>query len=278
MLRVDFRRMFTMPLLYIMAGVCLAIPILILVMTTVMDGSVTVDPNTGVETTIEAFDSTWQIIGSASGESGAMDMSLTGMCSINLLYFLVAVLVCVFVSEDFRSGYVKNLFAVRAQKSDYVLAKTLAGFTGGVCMLFVGAMLGGAISGLPFDTGAAGAGGVVMCLLSKMLLVGVFVPVYLLLSVAAKQKLWLPLRGYAVFHHDTHAYAPGRGNSPCSPVPGRRSPVQRWPGSLQQSNSEPHQPGISASGPGTPGGAMEQANRKFTFLKQIRSILPTILR
>ena len=37
MLSVDFRRMFTTPLFYIMVGVCLAIPILILVMTTMLN-------------------------------------------------------------------------------------------------------------------------------------------------------------------------------------------------------------------------------------------------
>ena len=196
MFTVDFRRMFTMPLLYIMVGVCFVIPILILVMTTMMDGAVTVDPNTGVETTIEAFDNTWQAIGSVRGEGAAMDMSLTGMCNINLVYFLAAVLVCIFVSEDFRSGYAKNLFTVRAKKDDYIISKTVLGFVGSVLMLlafFVGAVLGGAISGLPFDTGAAGAGGIVMCLLSKMLLMAVFVPIYVLMSVVGKQKLWLSL-------------------------------------------------------------------------------------
>lgn len=198
MLSVDFRRMFTMPLLYIMAGVCFVIPILILVMTTMMDGTVSVDPNTGAETTIEAFDSTWQAIGSISSENAGMDMSLTGMCNINMLYFLMAVLVCIFVADDFRSGYAKNLFAVRAGKTDYVISKTMVGFVGSICMLlafFAGTMLGGAISGLPFDVGTAGAGGVVMCLLSKLLLAAVFVPIYLLISVAAKQKLWLSLVG-----------------------------------------------------------------------------------
>ena len=53
MLKVDFRRMFTMPLLYIMVGICLIIPILILVMTTMMDGSVSVNPQTGEETVME---------------------------------------------------------------------------------------------------------------------------------------------------------------------------------------------------------------------------------
>ena len=198
MLAVDFRRMFTMPFLYILVGVCLVLPILILVMTTMMDGSVTVDPQTGVETVIEGFDNTWQAIGAVSTESTGMSMDLTGMCNINLLYFFTAVLVCVFAADDFRSGYAKNLFTVRAKKSDYVIAKTLVCFVGGVLMIlafFVGTMLGGAIAGLPFDTGAAGTGGVVMCLLSKMLLIGVFVPLYLLWSAVGRQKLWLSLVG-----------------------------------------------------------------------------------
>lgn len=196
MLTVDFRRMFTMPLFYIMAGICFVIPILILVMTTMMDGTVNVDPNTGVETTIEAFTSVWQVIGSASGDSSAMDMSMTGICNINFVYFLTAVFVCIFVADDFRSGYAKNLFTVRSKKSDYVISKTLIGFVGGAIMLiafFAGAMVGGAISGLPFDTGTAGAGGVIMCMISKIFLAAVFVSIYVLMSVVGKQKLWLSM-------------------------------------------------------------------------------------
>lgn len=127
MLKVDFRRMFTMPLVYIMTGVCLVMPILILVMTTMMSGT-TVDPTTGTETTIEAFTNVWQSIGSMSGS--AMSMDLTSMCNINLLYFLTAVFVCIFVADDFRSGYAKNLFTVRAKKVDYVVSKTLVAFVG----------------------------------------------------------------------------------------------------------------------------------------------------
>lgn len=198
MLAVDFRRMFTMPLLYIVVGACLVMPILILVMTTMMDGAVSVDPTTGVETVIEGFDNTWQIIGSVSGAGSAISMDMTSMCNINMLYFFIAVLVCVFVAEDFRSGYAKNLFTVRAKKGDYVLSKTLVCFVGGVLMLlafFVGAMLGGAISGLSFELDLAGVKGLVMCMLAKCLLAAVFVPIYLLWSVAAKQKLWLSLVG-----------------------------------------------------------------------------------
>ena len=198
MLIVDFRRMFTMPLFYIMAGVCLAIPILILVMTTMMDGTVSVNPQTGAETVIEGFDTVWQIIGSASSEAAVMDMSLTGMCNINMLYFFVGVFVCIYVSEDFRSGYVKNLFTVRAKKTDYVISKSLVGFVGSVCMLlafFVGAMLGGAIVGLPFNTGAAGKSGVIACMLSKIFLVAIFVALDIMIAVIAKQRAWLSIVG-----------------------------------------------------------------------------------
>lgn len=196
MLAVDFRRMFTMRLLYIMVGVCLVMPILILVMTTMMDGSVTVDPQTGVETVIEGFDNTWQAIGSYSDADAAMGMSLTSMCNINMLYFFVAVLVCIFVADDFRSGYAKNLFTVRAKKGDYVISKTLVCFLGGALMLlafFLGTMLGGAIAGLPFDLREAGVGGLAMCMLAKVMLAAVFVPIFLVWSVIARQKLWLSL-------------------------------------------------------------------------------------
>ena len=204
MLRVDFRRMFKMPLLYIIVAVCLVMPILILVMTTMMDGTVSVDPQTGAETVIEGFDNVWQIIGSVSSDTGASSdaaamgagMSLTSMCNVNMLYFAIAVLVCVFVAKDFRSGYAKNLFTVRAKKSDYVLSKTLVCSAGAALMIlafFVGSLLGGAIAGLPFDMVGFGIVELVMCVLSKMFLVTVFVPIYLIMSVAAKQRLWLSL-------------------------------------------------------------------------------------
>ena len=198
MLAVDFRRMFKSPTFYIMVGVAFVIPVLVLVMTTMMAGTVSVDPTTGAETVMEAFDNVWQSIGSVGGESSEMNMDLTSMCNINMMYFLAAVLVCMFVADDFRSGYAKNLFTVRAKKTDYVISKTLIGFIGGAAMLiayFVGTMLGGAISGLPFDLGALTVGNIVMCMLAKVFLVLVFVAIFVLVSVATKQKLWVSIIG-----------------------------------------------------------------------------------
>lgn len=194
MVKVDARRFFISRLTYIMLAIALICPILILVMTTMMDGSVTVNPETGVQTEIKAFESVWLAISSRS--DAPMSMDLTGMCNMNLMYFAAAVWVCLFVSEDFRSGYAKNIFTVRAKKTDYVLSKTIIGIMGGALMLLlwlVGSLIGGAVSGLPFDTMGTGAINLFFCLVSKLGLMAVFVPIALAISVAAKQRAWLSI-------------------------------------------------------------------------------------
>ena len=196
MLGVDLRRMFTSPLFYIMVGAALVMPILILVMTTMMDGTVSVNPQTGEETVMEGFKNVWQIIGSVSGGEQTMAMDITSMCNINMLFFLISIFVCLFVGEDFRSGYSKNLFTVRSKKDDYIVSKTITCFIAGASMIiafFVGSMLGGAIAGLPFALEGANVYNVIMCMLSKVLLVGIFSSIYILASVFAKQRIWLSL-------------------------------------------------------------------------------------
>lgn len=202
MLKVDFRRMFTTPLFYIITGICFVVPILILVMTTMMDGTVSVNPQTGEETVMESFDSAWQIIGNVSEEptenetTSAMEVDMLAMCNINLLYFGISALVCLFTSADFRSGYAKNLFTVRAKKADYVISKTVVCSVCGmitVLAFFAGTLLGGAIAGLPFEMVGFNSGNLMMCILAKMLLIWIFVPIYLLMSVIAKQKAWLSI-------------------------------------------------------------------------------------
>ena len=200
MLGVDFRRMFTSPLFYLMLGISLVIPILILVMVTMMDGTVSVNPQTGEETVMEGFKTVWEIIGSSSsasaGAEAGMSMSITSMCNINMMFFGIAVFVCLFVGDDFRSGYAKNLFTVRSKKSDYVISKTLACFVAGAVMIvafFIGAMVGGKFAGLSFALEGANAFNVVMCILAKVLLVGIFASIYVLASVVAKQRLWMSI-------------------------------------------------------------------------------------
>ena len=205
MLKVDFKRMFKSRLFYILIACALVIPILITVMMTMMDGSVSKDPQTGVETVMEGPENAWQSIGalpsekSEGGETAAMGgMDVMSMCNINMMFMLVAVFICLFISEDFRSGYSKNLFTVRAGKGDYVISKTLAGFVAGALMLiayFIGAMLGGAISGLSFDLMGLSAMNIVMCMVAKIFLMLVFVAIDVIVAVSAKHIAWLSLCG-----------------------------------------------------------------------------------
>ena len=200
MLKVDFRRMFKSKLFYILIACALVIPVLMTVMMTMMDGSISVDPQTGVETVIHGPENAWQSIGTLPTAEGSTmgGMDVMAMCNINMMFMLVAVFICLFISDDFRSGYAKNLFTVRAKKGDYVVSKTIAGFFCGAFMLiayFIGAMLGGAISGLSFDLGTLEIANIVMCMIAKALLMLVFVPIFVLVSVSAKQKAWAAICG-----------------------------------------------------------------------------------
>ncbi len=209
MLAVDFRRMFTIRFFYIMAGIAFIMPILIFVMTGFMEGTPITDRETGNPVLdefgnpvlMEGFKNVWQMIGSISGASAestnaAGGMDIVSMCNINLVFFMSAVLVCIFIADDFRSGYAKNLFTVRSKKTDYVISKTAVCFAGGGIMLvlfFIGTMLGGKIAGLPFTMEGFNAGNVVMCIISKIFLMAVFVALYALMAIIAKQKLWLSM-------------------------------------------------------------------------------------
>ena len=215
MLRLDFRRMFTSRQFYIFLVVALVTPVLVLVMTSSFAETAVENPQTGATSTMTAFDNTWQIIASESGAdmmsmtavsstdmegaaamTGSMGMDMTSMMNINLMYFMVGVFICLFVADDFRSGYAKNLFTVRVRKGDYVASKTIVGFTAGALFLiafFVGAIMGGSIAGLSFDLGTVMIANVVMCMLSKIFLMTVFVAIFLIMSVIAKNKSWMSI-------------------------------------------------------------------------------------
>lgn len=197
MLRVDFKRMSKSRLFYILLACALVMPILMTVMMSMMDGSVSVNQQTGIETVMRGPENAWQNIGTLPGEPLGGD-EVFMMCNINMMFMAVAVFVCLFISEDFRSGYAKNLFTVRAKKGDYVISKTVTGFVCGALMLvlyFIGSVLGGAISQLSFSLHGLSTYNLAMCMLSKVLLMLVFVPIFVLISVGAKSRAWLALCG-----------------------------------------------------------------------------------
>lgn len=193
MFQFDSRKAFSSPLFYIMLGISFIIPILILVMTTMMDGSISINPQTGEETIIEGFKNVWQIIGS-NNMSGTMD--ITSMCNINMMYFVIAIFVCIFIAEDFRSGYSKNLFTIRSNRNVYIRSKTLIGIIAGASMMiafFMGSILGGIFSGLSFTLDGITIGNIICSMLSKIFLVSIFVAIFTLAGIISKEKLWLSI-------------------------------------------------------------------------------------
>lgn len=206
MLRVDMRRMRHSRLFYIILACALLIPVVMTVMLTMMDGTVSVDPQTGAETIMHGPDYVWQSIGTLPSDHPltGSDMNAMGgmyvmsMCNINMMFMLVAVFICLFISDDFRSGYAKNLFTVRAKKGEYVFSKTIIGFICGTLMLilyFIGSVLAGAMTGLSFGFVGFSAINLAMCMIAKIFLMLVFVSIFVLISVAAKQKAWLSICG-----------------------------------------------------------------------------------
>ncbi len=196
MLRVDVRKTLKSRTFYILLAVSLLVPVLMTVMMTMMDGSVSVDPQTGVETVIHGPESAWQSIGTLPGGEAMGGMDVMAMCNINMMFMAVAVFVCLNISEDFSSGFAKNLFTVREKKSDYVISKTVIGFVTGALMLvlyFIGAMIGGAVSSLSFELVGLTPINILTCMLAKVLLMLVFVPIFVCISVAAKSKAWLSI-------------------------------------------------------------------------------------
>lgn len=210
MLRADFLRMFKSRTFYIILATALLVPVVMTVMLVMMDGQVSTDPQTGKETVMEGPEYVWESFGtipstdpapeqSEGGDMAAMggEMDVLAMCNINLAFMGVCVFICLFIADDFRSGFAKNLFTVRAKKGDYIISKTLCGFVCGALMLIlyaVGALVTGLIMGLKFDlVGGITVGSLVLCLVSKTFLMLVFVAIFTALSVLAKHRSWLSI-------------------------------------------------------------------------------------
>ena len=193
MLKLDFYRLFHTPVFYIMLLVAALIPALLL-STAGMEpvGSATgaaVQASPSIEIT-----NVWQLIESKGGSAIADNpLDFGGFANINMVFIFAGLLMAIFVSHDYSSGFVKNIFTVHSKKIDYVISKSAAGVFGGIGMIIsyvIGAVVAGLITGKDFDVEIAG---LVMCLVSKMLLMFVFCSLFLIVAVFFRHKLWLTI-------------------------------------------------------------------------------------
>lgn len=184
MLSSDLHRMFSQSLLKIFAAISFIVPILVLVMTT------------GMGKDAAAFTNVWQVIGSVSGTGNAMAMDMLSMCNMNLIYFGIAVFVCLFIGNDFQSGYAKHLFTVRAKRVSYSVSKLICCVLAGTFMIlafFLGAQIGGKAAGLPFAMEGFTSENLIACMLAKVFLLAVFAAIYEFAAIMARHRTWLAI-------------------------------------------------------------------------------------
>ena len=209
MVSLDFKRLFMSKFFYIIIGSCLLASVLILIMTQMMEGSPMNDQygnpildEFGNPVLMEGFKNVWQMLGSVSGANTGMSMDITSMCNINMLYFAITVFVSLFIGQEFKSGYSKNLFTMRSSKKEYIFSKSIVSSFAGMLMVlafFLGIMIGGAVSGVSFVLVDVNIMNIIMCLLAKLGLVLVFVGIFVIMSVLGKDKIWLSMiTGFAV--------------------------------------------------------------------------------
>ena len=195
MLKLDFYRLFHAPNFYIMLLIAAIIPAMI-VGTSGLEtqGAGTGNPaNSAAPAASIEIVNVWQLVESAGGSAAANPLDFGGYANINMLFIFAGLLMAIFVAHDYSSGFVKNIFTVHAKKMDYVISKSMVGVFGGAGMIItyvLGTAIAGLLTGKAFDVNV---GGLIMCLASKMLLMGVFCSLFLCIAVFFRNKLWLTI-------------------------------------------------------------------------------------
>jgi hypothetical protein len=139
------------------------------------------------------FTNVWQVVETLPGGVSGDVSDFGSFANINMVFIFAGLLMAIFVAHDYSSGFVKNVFTVHAKKMDYVVSKTAAGVFGGIGQLIAyvfGAVIAGLITGKSFD---ANVGGLLLCLISKAFLMGIFCSLFLGVAVFFRNRLWLTI-------------------------------------------------------------------------------------
>ena len=197
MLKLDFYRLFHTPAFYIMLAIAAIIPAMVLALT-LAEASPPQhhSPHTAnvPQMVMPEFDNAWQMIESTGGSAVADNpLDFAGFMNINMLFIFAGLLMSIFIAHDYSSGFVKNIFTVHSKKVDYVISKSAIGIFSGAGMILTyvfGAVIAGLLTGKAFDVSVSG---LIFCLISKALLMGVFCSLFLGVAVFFRNRLWLTI-------------------------------------------------------------------------------------
>ena len=173
MLGVDFYRLFHTPLFYIFLAISAIIPAMVSAMTMMPDQSGnTMEP---------LYSNVWQII--AAGDPLYVINTIADYANMNMVFIFGGIMVSIFIGNDYRSGYVKQLFTTHAKKEDYMLSKTLTCAFAMACMCvtyLLGGIAGGLFAGYEWDVNV---GSLILAILGKMVMSLGWASLYTFLNV-----------------------------------------------------------------------------------------------
>jgi hypothetical protein len=171
MLGVDFYRLFHTPLFYIFLIIAAVIPAMIL-------------GTSGMDTTEAAtsiFTNTWQMI---AAETPLYVVSGIGeYANMNMVFIFGGIMVSIFIGNDYRSSYVKQLFTTHAKKEDYMISKTLSCAFAMACMCItylLGTVFAGMLVGASMEVNI---GSLVLAILGKIVMSLGWASLYTFLNV-----------------------------------------------------------------------------------------------
>lgn len=156
MLGVDFYRLFHTPMFYIFLAIAAIIPAMILGTSGAGEGA------------SPLYTNTWQIIAAQKPLYVVSDIG--EYANMNMVFIFGGIMVSIFIGHDYKSGYVKQLFTIHAQKQDYMMSKSVVGAFSMACMCvtyLIGAVAAGLLTGASFE---ANVGSLVIAVLSKMVM------------------------------------------------------------------------------------------------------------
>ena len=173
MLGVDFYRLFHTPLFYIFLAIAAII--------SAMVSAMTMMPDQNGNTMEPLYSNVWQII--AATKSLYVMETIADYANMNLVFIFGGIMVSIFIGNDYRSGYVKQLFTTHAKKQDYMISKSLFCAFAMACMCLT-YLFGGTVGGLlvGYET-TVNIGSLIIAILGKIIMSLGWASLYTFLNV-----------------------------------------------------------------------------------------------
>ncbi len=127
------------------------------------------------------FTNTWQMV--AADTPLYVVSNIGEYANMNMVFIFGGIMVSIFIGNDYKSGYVKQLFTTHAKKQDYIISKTLTCAFAMACMCItylIGTIGSGMLIGAAMDVKI---GSLVIAVLGKMIMSVGWASLYTFLNV-----------------------------------------------------------------------------------------------